>query len=132
MEKKEVINLLSKALSKLKYLQSKPYNKDHLDEISWIFSVFIKNYYKVRKEMTTDELAKTIKKRSISNAEKAALIDISQKLDNIKYQIKAPTKAQFSEILSTFTKFIKIKIKDEEEVKEEKKTGFFKIFGRSK
>lgn len=110
MIKKEEIDLIKIALSKLNYIKSKKYHKEIIDEISFVFNVFIKNYYSLHKEVTHTELKDTLSRKPIEESEKALLIKLDEELEHIKYGVKNPSKARVKKLLSKIIHYLKSKL----------------------
>ena len=112
MHKKEEIDLIKKALSKLKYLKSKRYGPDLIDSVSFVFYVFVKHLYSVNKEVTHDELVHIISEKHAHDARKETLLRINKELEHLKYGVKTPTSKRVKKLLSDLIGYLKSRMSD--------------------
>ncbi len=110
MEKKEEIeNLVDTAIQKLLEIKKQGYSKDTVDDISFIFNVFVKNYYDIPIEFTREELIEMLKKKDFDPSEKNLLLVFATQLEYQKYMLKEPEKAKVEKVMDSILKFLKLK-----------------------
>lgn len=109
LTKDEELELIRTAMEKLEKLASKPYGPDTLDNLSFIFNVFIKNMYNIRHECTKEEIVHVLSRKNIDSTEKEIMAEFAERLEYLKYFIAYPDPNEVRELISLMIRAFELK-----------------------
>ena len=103
---KEKRELILDTIGKLDSLHEREDSKVVLDETSLLFNLFMKNFYGIRKEMTSDEMVDFLSRKPLK--EKELLISLVSLIDLLSYNMHDPPIDKVRVLLSEMIKSIKL------------------------
>lgn len=94
-------------LNKLNYLKRKRYNTKIFEKLSWIFKIFIMNYFHIRYEYTNEELRIELQRKRVKPDIKERIIALSDEIDDIKYNKERSNKRVFLKLIKEMVDVVK-------------------------
>lgn len=92
---------------KLNYIKTKRYNDKVFEKLSWIFKVFIMNYFHIKYEYTNKELKTQLQRKRVKPDIKERIIALSDKITDIKYNKESSNKKEFLELVKEMKDIVK-------------------------
>jgi len=106
-------NLQKTAIRKLLSTLTLEGTPEILEETGWILKVYLKHYYALRKEYSTQELITRIKQKKVEHEEQ--LMHLIQELEYLKYKTNNPNRKRVLQFNTNIITFIKKQVVDTHE-----------------
>ena len=98
------------ALSKVKKIErknNKRFKPEYFYSLSRIFRIYIKRRFKLKKELTHEELVQAIKEKNIKRSLKTKIILFSLKISEVEYEDEKITKDLLLQLIPKLKEIIK-------------------------
>ncbi|MFH1358368.1 MAG: hypothetical protein ABIH37_00600 [archaeon] len=105
-ETKKTDHLISGALRQLKKIENKKFSEKSIQELSLIFRIYLREKYKLKQSLTYEEVIIEIRTRKMKKHIEKQLINLSTKINKLKYKLEEFDKDIFKILISEFKELI--------------------------